>query len=59
MESDGLRMFLVFYVFGFFIITTNYKAALLSYSTIPMVPNPIGIGVLLYNYFKILVQYFV
>ena len=42
MESDGLRMFLVFYVFGFFVITANYKAALSSYTTIPVVPNPIG-----------------
>ena len=42
MTSNGLRMFLIFYVFGFFVIFTNYKAAMVSYSAIPVVPSPIG-----------------
>ena len=43
MTSNGLRMFLIFYVFGFFVIFTTYKAAMVSYSAIPVVPSPIGI----------------
>ena len=43
MTSNGLRMFLIFYVFGFFIITITYKSAMVSYSAIPVVPSPIGI----------------
>ena len=42
MTSNWLRMFFIFYVFGFFIITTTYKGALVSYSAIPVIPNPIG-----------------
>ena len=32
----------IFYVFGFFTITTTYKGALVSYSAIPVIPNHIG-----------------
>ena len=42
MTSNWLRMFFIFYVFGFFIITTTYKGALVSYSAIPVIPKHIG-----------------
>ena len=41
-KSDGLRIFLALYVYGFYVITTAYKGGLLSCLTIPVVPSPIG-----------------
>ena len=42
-KSNGLRVLLIFYVFGFFIIFTIYKAALVTFTAIPVIPSPIGI----------------
>ena len=42
MSSDGLRIFLIFYAFAFYIITTGYKGTLVSCLAIPFVPSVIG-----------------
>ena len=57
MTSNGLRMFLIFYVFGFFVIFTTYKAAMVSFSAIPVVPSPIGILVDDCNICYLLIKY--
>ena len=41
-KSDGLRIFLIFYVISLYIVTTGYKGALVSCLAIPVVPTPIG-----------------
>ena len=41
-KSGGLRIFLTFYVYGFYVITTAYKGGLLSCLAIPVVLSPIG-----------------
>ena len=41
-KSDGLRLFLIFYVMSLYVITTGYKGALVSCLAIPVVPLPIG-----------------
>ena len=41
-KSDGLRLFLIFYIMSLYVITTGYKGALVSCLAIPVVPLPIG-----------------
>ena len=42
MKPNGLRIFLIFYAFAFYIITTGYKGTLVSCLAIPVVPTPMG-----------------
>ena len=45
-KSDGVRIFLIFYVISIYIVTTGYKGALVSCLAIPVIPTPIG-GILI------------
>ena len=41
-KSDGMRIFLLFFIIAFFIITTGYKGALFSCLAFRVVPKPIS-----------------
>ena len=41
-KSQGVRVFVFFYIFSAFILTQGYKASMMSALTIPIVPKPLG-----------------
>ena len=41
-RSQGVRVFVFFYIFSAFILTQGYKASMMSALTIPIVPKPLG-----------------
>ena len=41
-RSQGVRIFVFFYIFSAFVLTQGYKASMMSALTIPIVPKPLG-----------------